>query len=57
MGTKTYFKKLTTCILTLIMLMSVFSMQISIFAEAADVDLSALSELSENKCIQLKCNW
>ena len=50
MKTKTYFKKLTAYILTLVMIMTVFSMQLSVFAETAeDVDLSALSEETENK--------
>ncbi len=50
MKTKIYFKKLTACILSLVMLMSVFSMQISVFADTAvNVDLSVLSALSENK--------
>jgi len=50
MKTKKYFKRLTAYILTLVMLISVFSVQNIVFAETAEsLDLSALSELSENK--------
>ena len=50
MKTKTRFHKLTAYILALVMFMSVFSMQFNVFAETAeDVDLSVLSEETENK--------
>ena len=50
MKTKTHFKKLTAYVLTIIILMTVFSMQLSVFAETTEnVDLSALSEETENK--------
>ncbi|MBE7049364.1 MAG: hypothetical protein E7394_01160 [Ruminococcaceae bacterium] len=49
MKTKKYFKKLTAYILTLIMLIGIFSAKISVFAlTGEDVDLSSLSE-SESK--------